>query len=96
MKAFSKSSSKTIRGTGLILLLDGEVEQSARPRTYAGRATARDEHSRNGILTRGFRPYFRLPGLQGGQWRWKFVALYSGVTVPGSHGVPAFDCGFYS
>jgi len=41
-------------GTGLILLLDGEVGP-----TPAGP----DEHSQTGILTSGLRPHSRLPGL---------------------------------
>jgi hypothetical protein len=46
--------SKTVRGTGLILLCDGEVARLGGP----------DEHNRSDILTWGFEPHSRLPGVR--------------------------------
>ena len=51
------------------------------------RIESHDEHNQTDILTPGLEPCSRLPGLAG-QWLWEFVARYSGVTVPDSHGVP--------
>ena len=79
MKAFHESRGALTPQAGLILLFDGEVGPATR---------GRDEHSRVDILTSGFEPRSRLPGLLQNQWLWEFVARYSGATVPDFHGVP--------
>jgi hypothetical protein len=46
-----------------------------------------DERNQTGILTSGLAS---LPPSRSSddQWRWEFVARYSGATVPDFHGVP--------
>ena len=87
MKAFDESPRALAHPAGLILLFDGEVDSALRNH---------DEHSPADILTWGLEPYSRLPdpacGTSGSSpgppGEWKLVALYSGATVPDSHGVP--------
>jgi hypothetical protein len=88
MKAFIKSPRASARRAGLILLFDGEVGLDTSQAFCLSQCKSRDEHRQTDILTPGSEPCSRLPGLLTDQWLWEFVARYSGVTVPDSHGVP--------
>jgi hypothetical protein len=63
MKAFGESRHALARRAGLILLFDGEVGPNAAQAFRLSRIEGRDEHRQADILTSGFEPYSRLPGL---------------------------------
>lgn len=75
MKAFNEFRRKTVRRTGLILLLAEKWRKNFR----------RDEHDQIGILTPDLTS---LPPSRFRSGLWESVIRYSGATVAESHGVP--------
>jgi hypothetical protein len=87
MKAFDDPHHALADGLASSFSLTEKLACKAGQAFRLSRIESHDEHSRADILTSGLEPCSRLPGLAG-QWLWEFVARYSGVTVPDSHGVP--------